>query len=492
MRIKKQKRNIIFSLAGVGAVLAPLGAKSLESQKDTKKNILIFLVDDLGYRDTGFTGSDFYETPTIDSLSRLGLIFNNSYTGGANSAPSRACLISGCYTPRHGVYAVDNTTRGPKEQMRLRAVPNTANLPRRIYTLADAMQAAGYNTAIVGKWHLGDKEPFAPKYRGFMTDLSESPQNGQEFKKNNDPKYMFHESSEVCSIMEESVKAGKPFMVYMAFHAVHEGWQAREEYVDYFKAKTPGQQHHEVVYAAMIKHLDDAVRIVTDKVRELGIDRNTVIIFTSDNGGIPLTSQAPLRGFKGCFYEGGIRVPTFIIYPGGVKGSTDLPIINVDYYPTCVEIAGGKVPPNQPLDGESLLGVVTGKSKELKRDAIFWHFPGYLDRPCPGGRDTVFRQRPTTMIRKGDWKLMLYHEEWILDGGRAKIDTNHSVELFNLREDPSEKYNLANTNKPKRDELLDDLLRWMKDTHAGMAKKFTDANRFTEKELQNKAKETQE
>jgi arylsulfatase A-like enzyme len=234
----------------------------------------------------------------------------------------------------------------------------------------------------------------------------------------------------------------------------------------------------------MIKHLDDAVQLLTNKLRKLGIDKNTVIVFTSDNGGIPKTSQAPLRGFKGCFYDGGIRVPTFIHYPGGVKGSTDVPVINLDYYPTFIEIAGGKLPADKILDGESLLPIVTGKARELKRQSIFWHFPGYLDAPCPGGRDTIFRQRPTTMIRKGDWKLMLYHEEWVLDGGRAKIDTNHSVELFNLREDVSEKHELANMNKIKRDELLDDLLLWMKDTNAQMAVKFNDQNRFTQKEIE--------
>ena len=512
----KQKRALLLPLVGLGAVAMPLivnpaasagaangttsareaqtvrpgrGARSPQPARDTRKNILMILVDDLGYKDTGFTGSDFYETPAIDSLSRLGLIFNISYTGGANSAPSRACLISGQYTPRHGVYAVDNTTRGPKDQMRLLAIPNNDTLPRHIYTVANALQAAGYNTSIVGKWHLGDKAPYTPAYRGFMVDQSEPVQTTPDFKLSNDPKNIFEETDKICAQMEQSVREGKPFFAYMAFHAVHEEWRALPEYINYFKAKPPGKLHHEVVYAAMIKHLDDAVRIITAKVRELGVADNTVIVFTSDNGGIPKTSQAPLRGFKGCFYEGGIRVPTFIIYPGGVKGSTDVPIINVDYYPTFVQIARAKLPADKILDGESLLPLLTGKAKTLKRDAIFWHFPGYLDRPCPGGPDTVFRQRPSTMIRKGDWKLVLYHEPWVLDGGRAKLDTNHAVELFNLRDDISETTDLSNIDKAKRDELLDDLLQWMDKTGAKMAQKFTPETRA---QLLNKGKKVKD
>ncbi len=484
----------IAPLAGLGAVAliaAQKGPKtSRHEAKDSRKNILVFFVDDMGYKDTGFTGSDFYETPTIDSLARNSMVFNNSYSGGANSAPSRACLISGAYSPRTGVYAVFNTTRGPKEQMLLRAVPNTDTLPRRIYTMADALKGAGYNTAIVGKWHLGDtEEGYTPDARGFMIDYFKIPQTNQEWKTTNDPKAIFEETAQAIDVIERSAKEGKPFMLYMAFHAVHSEWRAQQEYIDYFSRKTPGKQHNQVVYAAMIKHMDDAIREVVGKLRQLGLDKNTVIVFTSDNGGVPATSQAPLRGFKGCFYEGGIRVPTFIHYPGGAKGSSDVPVINVDYYPTFVEIAGAKLPAEKILDGESLLPIVTGKATGLNREAIFWHFPGYLDRPCPGTRDTVFRQRPATMIRKGDWKLILFHEEWVLKGGRADIGTNRAVELYNEREDVSETRDLANVDKAKRDELLDDLLAWMKATDAKMAVEFNASNKFSQKEIEQSRKQ---
>jgi arylsulfatase A-like enzyme len=169
-----------------------------------------------------------------------------------------------------------------------------------------------------------------------------------------------------------------------------------------------------------------------------------------------------LRGKKGCYYEGGVRVPMIARWPGVITpGSTcDIPVINVDFYPTFLAAAESE-PPSTPLDGESLLPLFQGKPK-LSREAIFWHFPGYLDGPVPRGRDPVFRTRPVTVMRKGDWKLHLYHEQWQLDGGRKSLDTNSAVELYNLADDPGETDNLATRNRSTRDELLDEMLAWMK------------------------------
>jgi arylsulfatase A-like enzyme len=172
-----------------------------------------------------------------------------------------------------------------------------------------------------------------------------------------------------------------------------------------------------------------------------------------------------LRGNKGAYYEGGIREPFIVRWPGIVKPGSrcDTPVINVDLYPTFVDAAGAKARPG--LDGESLIPLFKGGS-HLKRQAIFWHFPGYLDVPVIRGRDSIFRTRPVSVIRKGDWKLFLYHEEWQLDGGRTRIDTNNAVELYNIRDDMGERRDLALTNKAKRDELLNDLLEWFKETKA--------------------------
>jgi arylsulfatase A-like enzyme len=196
------------------------------------------------------------------------------------------------------------------------------------------------------------------------------------------------------------------------------------------------------------------------------------VIFTSDNGGLMTSSQEPLRGNKGCYYEGGVREPMIVRWPGVTKPGSrcNVPVINQDFYPTFLEVAGATPPKDTPLDGESLVPLFKGGSK-LKREAIFWHFPGYLDAPVIRGRDPVFRTRPVSVIRKGDWKLHLYHEEWQLDGGRAGLVTNNAVELYNFATDIGERNNLANSNIAKRDELLDDLLIWIQSIHAPLPTK---------------------
>jgi arylsulfatase A-like enzyme len=220
----------------------------------------------------------------------------------------------------------------------------------------------------------------------------------------------------------------------------------------------------------MNSDMDTGVGKLLEKIRSLGIENNTVVFFTSDNGGLPQSPQTPLRGFKGMYYEGGIRVPMFVRWPGKVAAGSvsDVPVINVDLYPTFLQLAGAGPPPGKVLDGSSLVPAIKGADK-IGRESIFWHFPGYLDRANPGARDNVFRTRPVTVIRKGNWKLHLFHEEWSLEGGRDSADSNNSVELYNLAEDISETKNLANTNKAERDELLNDLLAWKETTNAKFA-----------------------
>jgi arylsulfatase A-like enzyme len=190
-------------------------------------------------------------------------------------------------------------------------------------------------------------------------------------------------------------------------------------------------------------------------------------VFTSDNGGTQQSSQEPLRGNKGCYYEGGIREPMIVRWPGVTRPGSRcaVPVINQDFYPTFLEAAGTAVPKDKVLDGASFLPLLKGATS-LPREAIFWHFPGYLDNPVIRGRDPVFRTRPVTVIRKGDWKLHLYHEEWQLDGGRAGLATNNAVELYNVVNDLSERQNLALKNPAKREELLGDLLKWMQSVPA--------------------------
>ncbi len=221
----------------------------------------------------------------------------------------------------------------------------------------------------------------------------------------------------------------------------------------------------------MIQSVDESVAAVNGTLEELGLSENTILVFFSDNGGHgSQTCQKPLRGGKGMYYEGGIREPMFVYWPGKIKSGSvcDVPVISTDFYPTFLEIAGLEKPENYILDGASVLPLLKGE-KSINRDKLFWHFPAYLESYAglkEDSRDTLFRTRPVSVIRKGDWKMLMFHEEWVLDGGRGKISENNAVELYNLKTDIGEQKNLSNIEIEKRDELLDELLLWLKETDA--------------------------
>jgi arylsulfatase A-like enzyme len=284
-----------------------------------------------------------------------------------------------------------------------------------------------------------------------------------------DPKGIFSITRAAGEFMEKNKRDGKPFFVFVSHHAIHGALEARPASLAKFEAKPKGEQHKHALYAACTYDLDAGVGMLLAKIDELNIATNTLVIFTSDNGATQQSSQEPLRGSKGGYYEGGIREPFLArwtgVTPRGAK--CEVPISNVDLFPTFLAAAGAPVPEGKILDGESLLPLLRGDGA-LKRQAIFWHFPGYLDNPVIRGRDPVFRTRPVSVIRKGDWKLHLYHEEWQLDGGRARLANNDAVELYNLRLDIGERKNVALDEQRKRNELLDDLLAWMKAADALM------------------------
>ena len=433
-------------------------------------NIVLIFADDLGWKDVGYQGTDFYETPNIDRLARSGMVFTHAYATGGNCVPSRACLMSGLYTPRHEAYAVQSTNRGPKAKMRVVPVPDKPYLENRFVSVAAALKANGYTTGIFGKWHLEDSRirGTSPKDHGFDVVFHGGggpPPNSGGKGVFEDPKSVNTLTREACTFIEAN--RDKPFFVFLSHYAIHTPHQTTQATLDKFKNKTPGKQHNDPHYAGVLYDMDKSVQVLLDKIDALGLADNTVVVLTSDNGGIQQSSQEPLRGSKGCYYEGGIREPFIVRWTGVVKpGSvSDVPTVNLDLYPTFLDIAQGKVPEGVTLDGESLVPILKGTGS-LQRQSVFWHFPGYLDVPVNRGRDNDFRTRPTSVIRKGDWKLHLFHEEWVLDGGRAKIDTNNCVELYNTKDDIGERINLATTNKQKRDELLDDLLAWFKETQA--------------------------
>jgi len=447
--------NRTLSLLFVGALVLLLTFPHVSQA--APPNIVLIFADDLGWQETGFSGSDYFETPNLDQLAAGGMIFRNAYASAGNCQPSRACMLSGQYTPRHGVYAVGSTDRGPDGMKRLIPIPNRGNLPLETVTMGESLKAAGYATGFFGKCHMNDSAKGKSEHAGF--DVVGVSQVGLNSKDPADPKAIFSITKAACEFIETNRE--KPFFAYLPHYAVHSALQGRAETKARFQEKPKGKLGHgDPLQAACLADLDTGIGMVMDKLKTLGLEEKTLVVFTADNGGTHV-SQEPLRGKKGCYYEGGIRVPMIVHWPGVVKpGSTcDVPVLNIDFYPTFLAAAGAGAP-KSPLDGENLTPLFTGGTA-LQRQSIFWHFPGYLDGPVPRGRDAVFRTRPVTVIRKGEWKLHLYHEEWQLDGGREKIATNNAVELYNLARDPGETTNLAQSQTRERDALLTELLTWI-------------------------------
>lgn len=443
--------------------LATLSIPAVTGAAEQRPNIVLIFADDLGWQEPAYAGSDYCETPNLDRLAREGMVFRNAYAAAGNCQPSRACMLSGQYTARHGVYAVGSTKRGPAGAMRMLPVPNRANLPPATVTMGEALKAAGYATGFFGKCHMKDSKTGKSEHAGF--DVVEVSHHGLNSKDPEDPKGIFSITREACKFIEAN--RDRPFFAYLPHYAVHSALQGLSGTLARFQDKPKGALGHgSPLFGACLADLDTGIGTVLKKLADLGLDKNTLVLFTSDNGGTAV-SQEPLRGKKGCYYEGGIRVPMIVRWPGVVQsGSTcDVPVLNVDFYPTFLAAGGAKPPKSSPLDGENLVPLFRGGSA-LQRSSIFWHFPGYLDNPVPRGRDPIFRTRPVTVMRQGDWKIHLYHEEWLLDGGREKVGANNAVEIYNLADDAGEHHNLAAKNVKKRDALLDDLLAWMKQVPA--------------------------
>jgi len=435
-----------------------------------RPNIVLIYADDQGWKDVGYQGSDFYETPVLDRFAQQGMVFSAGYACGANCAPSRACLLSGQYTPRHHVYAVNSTKRGKLHHMRLVPVPNRDGIGSNVLTIAEALKQNGYATGHFGKWHLAGKGGALPTEQGFDESFDSfgdgELKEGTETNKKgpaSDPKGVFTLTEKACNFMQAN--RDKPFFCYVAHHAIHGPLQGQESTVTKFQEKEKGKYHKSVKYAACNYDLDESVGRLLKKLDDLELTENTMVIYTSDNGATPSSPQEPLRGNKGSYYEGGIRVPWMIRWPAKITAGSrsDVPVIQVDLFPTMLAAAGIETPAGKVLDGESLLPLFAGDS--LERSSIFWHFPGYLDRPVIRGRKldvlTGFRSRPTTVINQGHWKLHLFHEEWVLDGKQKDASVRRAVELYDLRNDIGEFNNLADKMPEKRDALLAELLKWV-------------------------------
>ena len=447
------KRRDFLKAIGIGAASLMMPGCAVGAGSKRKPNFVFIFIDDLGWKDVGFTGripgsdgpSRYYETPNIDKLADQGVIFTNAYSNAPNCAPTRACLISGQYTPRHGVYTVGTSERGQANLRKLVPTPNTTNLNSRIVTIPEALKAGGYTSACIGKWHLGNREPYRPKDRGF--DVEFQRKHAGHFSK--DGEYLTDRlTDEAVKFIEAN--RDRPFFLYLSHHAVHTPIQAKKELIEKYKKKKPSDAHNNPTYAAMIESVDESVATVMDKLDELRLTDNTAVFFFSDNGGYTnATSVVPLRGSKGMLYEGGIRVPMVVRWPGKARPGSlcDFPVIGIDFYPTMLEMAGVPKPRRHILDGQSIVGLLTAKKSKFKKRPIFWHFPAYLE--SYNEKQWPWRTTPAGAIRLGNWKLIEYFED-----GR--------LELYNIKNDIGEKNNLAGTMPDKVEELHSILVQWRK------------------------------
>jgi arylsulfatase A-like enzyme len=466
--------------AGLAVTLLLAGASVGISHAQDKRpppNILFILIDDLGWRDLGCFGSSFYETLHIDRLARQGMKFTNAYAACSVCSPTRASILTGQYPAR--LHLTDYLSGRPPPGARLQVPEWTPYLAPGTPTIATTLTPAGYVTGLIGKWHLGgsseggaprEAEAALPPRFGFEVNIAGS-QYGQP------PDYFFpyqrrgpgqttyrlpfleggrageyltdRLTDEAEKFIEENQR--RPFFLYLAHYAVHtpigNRLQGKPNLVAKYAARAdPRAPQHNASYAAMIESLDDSVGRLLARLDALKLADRTVVVFTSDNGGYhQATAQPPLRGAKSQAYEGGIRVPLIVRWPGVVKAGTvcEAPVSSVDFLPTCCAIADVPAPARHPLDGVSLLPLLK-QTGPLGRDALFWHYPHYNDATTPHG-----------IVRQGDCKLIEYFED-----GR--------LELYNLQTDLGEKDNLAGSQPDRTRQLQHLLAAWRRQVGAQM------------------------
>ena len=438
----------------------PLLALPLQAQTE-RPNIILINIDDMGWSDMSNNGSSFYETPCIDQLRGEGIWFQQAYAGAANSAPSRACLLTGMNTPRHGMFTVGTAARGNKAYRKFIPITNKSILDDGIQMLPQVLRQAGYHTAHIGKWHVtGD-----PLLCGMETNIGGghagrpntyySPYHLPQLTDGPAGEHLNERLGLEAAHYIESVDKSKPFFLYFATYAIHAPLEPPVDLVPKYEGKTPSEAHYNPKYAALLESMDQSVGQVMAKVKEMGLEDRTLIIFTSDNGGVyDFSRQWPLRAGKGSFYEGGIRVPMVIYQKGRFEKAeiNDVAVSQLDLFPTLLDLAHVS-PEGLLLDGKSLVPTLENKSKELAERPLFWNFPGYLEGGNAESHDSRWRSTPQAVIRKGDWKLIKFYED-------------DSVELYNVKEDVSEQYNLAENQPDRTAALLSQLEQWQKETKA--------------------------
>ncbi len=460
-------RSLRLSAATIAAsalaAFAPSGLSAAEPAAETRRpNVVLILIDDMGWRDVAANGSRYYRTPNIDKLAAEGIRFTQGYAPAAVCSPSRAAILTGKAPQR--LHITDwipgdmNSSYAPKAKDRRFDNPDwTMKLPAGETTLAEVLKSRGYATASIGKWHLGgdDGDGDGPKNHGFDVNIGggHPGQPASYFWPYGKPK----DKHRVPGLSDAGGKAGeyltdrltdeairfidankaKPFFVYLPHYAVHGPLGAKQVDIESFKGSPADGKQNSPLYAAMVKSVDESVGRINEHLKKLGLEKDTIVVFTSDNGGVTNypghTSNAPLRAQKGFPYEGGLRVPLIVKMPGVVTpGSvSDTPVVGTDFFPTFAKLAGATEAASAPgIDGVDILSALRGG--KLSRDTFVWHFPHYWG----GGLIT-----PYSVIREGDWKLVRWYE----------FD---SAELYNLADDPGEKADLAAKEPAKVKDLV--------------------------------------
>ncbi|SMP61668.1 Arylsulfatase A [Neorhodopirellula lusitana] len=441
---------------------------SSASAQPARPNIIYINADDLGVMDVGYN-NPLYQTPNIDALCANGMKFTNAYAPAANCAPSRACVMTGQYGPRHGVYTVGSSSRGSASNRKLIPIKNNPLPSLDNVTIAEAFQNAGYRTIHLGKWHLGPD----PTQQGFDInvggDTSGSPTGGyfSPFTRgsmeslNDQFPARTHRVDIYADKAIEFMRANqaKPFFMHMAYYSVHTGLEPVPGLVE----KYEGTGVH-ATYASMVEKMDQGIGRILDELETLGLTENTLVLFTSDNGGhLNYSDQTPHRAGKGSYFEGGIREPMVVRWPAQVAPGTecDTPVIGIDFFPTFLQAAGIVPPKDKILDGVSLMPLLTQQGElpelaELNERSLYWHFPIYLQSyrgSKESSHDPKFRTRPGSAMRLGKWKLHEYFED-----GR--------LELYDLDADVGERKNLATTMPEKASQLHAMMKQWREQTGA--------------------------
>ncbi len=458
--------RLLLCWFGIAALLCR--SAEADTAPEPKTNVVLILIDDLGWNDVGCYGSKYYRTPNIDRLARDGMRFTDGYAACNVCSPSRAAILTGKYPARLLLTQWLPAGRWDARKNKLREGRFISNLPLEEVTIAEALREADYHTAFMGKWHLGTETYYFPQHQGFDINIAgrdygapgsyfypfegkwKIPTTGQTLQKETPLSgqkgdYLVDRLAEEAeNFIRDS--ADKPFFLMLSHYAVHAPLQGKPGKTARYERVDAENRQGKPAYAAMVESVDDSVGRVMKTLQELKLDERTLVIFTSDNGGFAkATSNAPLRANKGSNYEGGLRVPFIVRWPGKVEPDSVSaePVIATDFYPTILEATGLPQRPYQHLDGESLVPVLTGASG-LQRDAIYWHYPHYNQHPS---------SFPSGVIRAGDWKLIEAFE-------------TGKLSLFNLAEDIGETKDLSGTKPAKVAELHSNLKEWRREVGA--------------------------